>query len=187
VVLPFTIVLAAGAAGHMRLVGRHLTPLLPYLLAFMAVGLAQLLGVSEIGKKLLAYAAVSLLLFSSLEIRLAPRHRRDDYRTAAAIAQQAIKSGQRIWWLADVSTGLYYLVSLGTPAVTTWPDLTWPIVTPDLVVLSKPDIYDSSGDERAYLARNDFKVMTTLPAFEIYVRSPAQVPAPWKSLGKSDE
>ena len=55
--LPFGLVIAAGAAAHMRLVGRHLTPLLPYLLALIATGIAQLLLQRQVWQKLVAIGA----------------------------------------------------------------------------------------------------------------------------------
>jgi hypothetical protein len=168
--VPSVLVFAAGASAHMRLVGRHLTPALPFLLAFMAIGLANLLSAPALWKKSLAVGLLAFLLVSSLEIRMAPRHRRDDYRSAAAIARQAINSGQQVWWLADGSTGLYYHVPFGSPQITTFPDLPTANPPPDLVTLSRPDTYDPSGAVRAYLARNGFRVTRVLLAFEILTR-----------------
>jgi len=174
VALPFVLVLAAGASSHMRLVGRHLTPLLPFLLAWMAIGLGRLLSARALRRKSLAVGLLAVLLLSALEIRLAPRHRRDDYRSAAAIARAALDSGQRVCWLADVSTGLYYHVPFGSPRLATSLNLPGPNPPPDVVILSKPDIYDASGAVRSYLAAEDFKVTHSLPAFQIWTRPPVR-------------
>ncbi len=115
VAVPLLVVLAAGVSGQMRLLGRHLTPLLPFLLVLLAVGLTNCLTALSARRKLIGWAALVLLLLSALEIRFAPRHRRDDYRSAADIARQAQAAGEHVWWLADVSTGLYYGVPLGSP------------------------------------------------------------------------
>ena len=170
VAVPFVFVLAAGVFAHMRLLGRHLTPLLPFLLALMAVGLAKLLEEPELWKKTIALATLAVFLFSAVEIRLAPRFRRDDYRSAAAIALEAIHAGQHVWWLADVSTGRYYHVPFDSPQLTVATDLPGPNPPPDVVIFSKPDIYDSSGFVRPYLAGNGFTVQRVLPAFEILKR-----------------
>lgn len=167
---PFALVLLAGAAGHMRLVGRHLSPLLPFLLAWLAAGLAVLVS-GALWKKLLAAGVLLALLVSALEIRFAPRHRRDDYRAAAALARAAVASGQRIWWLADADTGRYYRVPLDSPLVAT---SSTAAASPSLVILSKPDIYDAAGEARAYLTRNGFRVERTLPAFQIWQPPPAR-------------
>lgn len=170
VALPFVFVLAAGGFAHMRLLGRHLTPLLPFLLALMAFGLARLLEEPAIWKKAIAFGALAVFLFSAVEIRLAPRFRRDDYRSAAGIALEAIQAGQQVWWLADVSTGRYYHVPFDSPQVTITADLSGSNAPPDVVIFSKPDIYDSSGLVRSYLTGKGFTVERVLPAFEILKR-----------------
>ena len=43
---------------------------------------------------------------------------------------------------------------------------------PDLVCLSKPDIYDSTGKIDNYLRAHDFKVSRTLPAFQLLEQEP---------------
>lgn len=182
--LPFALVLAAGASAHMRLVGRHLAPLLPYPLALVAAGVGRLLFQPRLWQRLLAFGAVGVLLVSALEIRFAPRHRRDDYRSAASLAHKALASGEKVWWLADLSTGFYYHLPLGSGQITSSPPQGDNFSPPDLVILSKPDIYDSSGQIRAYLTRHDFKVTKELPAFAIY--RPGS-PAPLRSQGKSGE
>jgi uncharacterized protein (UPF0261 family) len=106
VAIPFLLVLMAGIFAHMRLLGRHLTPLFPFLLALMACGLARLLEKPELWRKTIALATLGVFLFSAVEIRLAPRFQRDDYRSASAVAREAIHAGQHVWWLADVSTGV---------------------------------------------------------------------------------
>ncbi len=174
VAIPFLLVLVAGIFAHMRLLGRHLTPLLPFLLALMACGLARLLEKPELWRKTIALATLGVFLFSAVEIRLAPRFQRDDYRSASAVAREAIHAGQHVWWLADVSTGRYYHVPFDSPQLTVAPDLSRSNAQPDLVVFSKPDIYDSSGLVRRYLTKSGFTVQQVLPAFEILKRSPVR-------------
>jgi len=174
VVIPFLVVIAAGVFAHMRLVGRHLTPLLPFLLAVMAFGLARLLEKPTIWTRATAFGTLAVVLVSALEIRFGPHFRRDDYRSAAAVARTALDAGEKVWWLADVSTGRYYHVPFGSPQLTVTPDLSGPVTTPDLVIFSKPDIYDASDAVRHYLTANGFTVTQILPAFEILKRSPVR-------------
>jgi hypothetical protein len=170
VVVPFALVMAAGAAGHVRLLGRHLTPLLPWLLAWTGAGLASLFS-AGLWKRVLAGALLFLLFLSALEIRFAPRHRRDDYRSAAAIARAEVESAHRVWWLADRSTGVYYHLPVESALIVTSPKVPPPNESPAMVILSKPDIYDGSGAARAYLAAQRFKIERVLPAFQIWTRS----------------
>ena len=174
VAAPFLLVIAAGISGHVRLLGRHLTPLLPFLLAFLAFGLDTFISATVRWKRILAVGFLTVFLISALAIRLDPRFRRDDYRTAAAIARDAIHSGQSVWWLADVSTGLYYQVPFASPQLTIGSDLPGPNAPPDVVIYSKPDIYDSSGFVRPYLEGKGFTVQRVLPAFEILTRPPVR-------------
>jgi hypothetical protein len=172
--VPFVLVFVAGVLGHMRLVGRHLTPLLPFLLGILATGLAMLFSDPAPWKKWLGIGVLGIFLLSALEIRLAPRFRRDDYRSAAAIARAAVDSGQQVWWLADISTGRYYHVPFDSPQLTVGSDLPGPKAPPDLVIFSKPDIYDSSFFVSSYLDRKGFKVTKVLPAFVILTPSPVR-------------
>lgn len=169
---PLLLTLGVGVSGHMRFLGRHLTPLLPYILALLSIGLTKWLTTSSPMKKIVAWAALAVLLFSALEIRFAPRHRRDDYRSAAMAARQALKAGESVWWLADVSTGLYYRVPIVSGQVDASPDR--PQTPPKVVILSKPDVYDGSGKAQAYLRENKYHVVQTLPAFTIWRRSPVR-------------
>lgn len=173
VALPFGLVLAAGATDQMRLLGRHLTPLLPYLLALMGVGAAALFRAGG-WKKAGAALALAVFFASALEIRFASRHRRDDYRSAAGMAREAVASGKRVWWLADISTAQYYRVPLESPQVVTSTDPKTLGQPPALVIFSKPDVYDGSGAARSYLQQNGFKVTKVLPAFEILQRPPGR-------------
>ncbi len=171
---PLLLVLAAGVSGRMRLLGRHLTPLLPFLLALLAIGLTNCLKAFSAWKKIAGWAALAVLLLSALEVRFAPRHRRDDYRSAAMVARQAQQEGKAVWWLADISTGLYYEVPLDSAQVDASPDRPQTQTPPEVVIFSKPDVYDGSGKAQAYLRENDFRLVQTLPAFTIWRRAPAR-------------
>jgi len=168
---PFLIVFAAGVLGQMRLLGRHLTPLLPYLLAWMGAGLAALFS-GSIARRTLGLAAVVVLLASSIEIRVAPRHRRDDYRTAVTVARKEIAAGHRVWWLGDMATARYYGLALGSPGLVTQPEPPVSGAPPEVVILSKPDLYDARGEAGRYLALHGFKIEEVLPAFQIWRQAP---------------
>jgi hypothetical protein len=174
VALPFLAALTAGIAGNMRLLGRHLTPLLPFILATIAVGLRRLVWSKQLWTRGIAFGAIAMLCLSAIEIRFAPRHQRDDYRAAAEEARRGIADGEKVWWAADVSTGAYYGVPLNSPALTLGSNLSdrsfETLPAPDLVCLSKPDIYDPNDKIRNYLREHNFKVMRVLPAFQIFQR-----------------
>jgi len=118
-----------------------------------------------------------VLLVSALEIRFAPRHQRDDYRSAANLARSVIATNEKVWWIADELTGAYYKLPLDSPNLTLSSSLIESSLasapTPDLVCFSKPDIYDPSGKIDNYLREHDFKVTRVLPAFQIFERQSA--------------
>jgi hypothetical protein len=171
--IPFLAVVTAGYAGHVRLLGRHFAPLLPLILAFLAIGLNRLLR-SRITARLIAAAILLLYLTSALQIRFAPRHQRDDYRDAAAEAKQAILSGKTVWWAADTQTASYYGLSPNLPGLELTPTISplERLSPPDLVLLSKPDIYDADGKIASYLRGHDFIVEQEIPAFQIFEKNP---------------
>ncbi len=175
VAAPLCATFVAAHAAHMRLLARHLTPVLPFLLAFLATGLARLLASRTRSIRLVAWASTIILFASSLEIRLADRHRRDDYRSAASVALRAIADGKAIWWAADVSTAAYYNVPLNSPNLTLSQNLDDHSfeAPPDIICLSKPDIYDPAGKIDMYIRENHFTMKRKLPAFQIFERPPA--------------
>ena len=174
VVLPVLLVLVAGYLGHMRLLGRHLTPLLPFLLAFLAIGVHRL-AVAGGWARGTAIAILIILLISAVQIRFAPRHQRDDYRSAAALARQALQHGETVWWAADPSTAAYYNVPLTSQRLILSSSLAKSSSLmgklPDLVCLSKPDIYDSDGKIAHYLRDNGFTAIRKFQAFRIFARA----------------
>lgn len=195
--LPVGIVIFSGFAMHWRVAGRHLFAALPLLNLVLAMGLATLLQAD--GRRhqrlrwLLAVSALLLFAYSACSLRFATRHRKDDYRAAAVLAQGALAQGQRVWWAADVIGARYYklpgefdvlgeltgqhkpptcsdlpgvqaIANASTPCLLT-------LTQPDLVILSKPDTFDTRGDIVGYLKARHFAVVQALPAFTIWRRS----------------
>jgi hypothetical protein len=175
VILPLAALIAAAMVSHVRLLGRHFTPLLPFLLFLFAVGFERILFGERRWLRPAAIIAIIVLLISALEIRFAPRHQRDDYRSAANLARNAIAANEKVWWIADELTGAYYKLPLDSPNLTLSSKLTDPASAPapDVACLSKPDIYDPSGNIDNYLREHDFKVTRVLPAFQIFERQSA--------------
>jgi hypothetical protein len=170
--LPILLTFAAGHIGHVRLLGRHLMPLLPFLLAFLAVGLNRLLAGGR-WSLVAAIFVISTSLASALEIRFAPRHQRDDYRSAATVARQALAKGDTVWWLADDATGRYYGLNESAKLVSSLRILETDlnsIAKPDVILLSKADLYDPEGKVTRYLRENNFKATAEVPAFQIFAR-----------------
>jgi len=167
VILPLGFVFTAAMLQETRLLGRHVTPLLPFLLLFVAYGLAELLLTRQILRRLVAIAFVATCLCSALEIRFAPRHRRDEYRTATTEARAALDQGKRVWWAADIATASYYGLPLNSARLaTSFKKST--IEAPDLIFLSRPDLFDPEHEVSNYIKQHQFTLVQTLPAFQIF-------------------
>jgi hypothetical protein len=174
--------------------GRHLAPTLPFLFALIGFGLVH---VSRHPNKVIGLWLV-LMLGGSLMIRFSGLHSKDDYRSAASLAKEALAEKRTVWWAADMFGAGYYGLAVddvcgaGGPAADLPP---WPptakrapgrallivnlgredldrLPLPDLVVLSKPDIYDNGGSLKAWVEAAGFKLSRTLPAFTTWERQP---------------
>jgi hypothetical protein len=165
-----------GIVKDFRIVGRHMMPILPFLLLFMAWCLGKLLSSGKMPYKFLVVAFLSLLLTSSLCARTEERFQKDDYRSAAKLAQSYLEQGKTVWWAADEASLLYYLseaerhIASKSVFLAFGPRAT-PIEfrkQPDLVLLSKPDIYDPNRLLANFLNENAFTLLENYKAFEAY-------------------
>ncbi|HEY4951770.1 MAG TPA: hypothetical protein VII71_00100, partial [Verrucomicrobiae bacterium] len=119
-------------------------------------------------------------LISALEIRFAPRHDKDDYRSAVAVAKKAVAEGKRTYWAADVQTAIYYGLirdeerDTGSSQVILYSarDAQKSLPASNLVVLSKVDLYDRSGAIREFLRDNGYEPAEQFQAFQLW-RKPA--------------
>jgi hypothetical protein len=193
---PVAVVLLSGFVMHWRVLGRHMIAALPMLNLVLALGLASLLQAGphrgRWARRTLAISAVLFLAYSSLSLRFAPQHRKDDYRAAAAIAQAAVAKGQRVWWAADLIGAQFYglpgefdvmgeltsthkpqncgdapgvlaIANASTQCLNTLPQ-------PDMVILSKPETFDTKQDITGYLNAHQFAATQSLAAFTIWRR-----------------
>lgn len=178
---PLILLFAFGYAQEFRILGRHFMPLLPVIIGLFSFGLCQMRH-----RRLALGLFVALLATwtaSSLSLRFAERHRKDDYRAAAAIATTALKANKTVWWSADLAAARYYGLSTGANEGPAALPLIGPGAAdlraappPDIVVASKPDIYDPQGALGEFLRARGYVVAERLPAFAIW-RRPSPAPA----------
>ncbi len=163
-----------------RVLGRHLTPLLPVLCVYFASSL-QVSG-DRRARCVATGVLLTLLLTSCLMQRFAPRHRKDDYRQAASLARSEVSKGRSVLWVANLAALPYYnLQQLGylplRPDPASPPFLHIfrlghedPVFKPALVILSKPDIHDATGYARAFIRENKYHPVREFPGFTVYSR-----------------
>ncbi len=192
--LPLAIVVFSGFALHWRVLGRHMIAALPVLNLLFALGLARLFekdaGSSWPLRVTIAMVFLLVLTYSSFSMRFADRHKKDDYSDAAAIAQQSLAKGKRVWWAADALGANYYGLPgefdymgeitgkskpsecIDRPGVQSVigdsKDCLNMLSSPGMVILSKPETYDKNGAVVGYLKANNFVKIRTLPAFTVW-------------------
>lgn len=168
---------AAAAVVKFPFWGRHLSPLLPFLVAILGIGIAnsRFPGVLRVA----AFSGLAAFwLLSSLNLRFAERHGKDNYRAAAAFTKQQVAAGNTVWWIADDITGGYYKVPLGDDATAQHARFLFmpakeaidPLPPPRFIVLGRPSQFDRLGSVREYLAAHGFQKTTEWIAFTVWER-----------------
>lgn len=192
--LPLAIVIFSGFAMHWRVLGRHLIAELPFLNLLFALGLVRLFkkgaGFGWSFRTMIAVAFLLALIYSSYSLRFSDRHRKDDYRAAAAIAQQEVSKGKRVWWAANELGAKYYRLPgefdymgelTGVPQAYACIDQPGVqsiraaskeclemLSPPDVIIFSKPETFDKNGVITAYLKSKNFVKFLEFPAFTIW-------------------
>ena len=184
----------SGFAMGWRVLGRHLFATIPVFNLVLALGLARLVE-APVGRQgmlrwLAAAACLGALASSALSIRFADQHRKDDYRLAAAIAQDGLSRGLRVWWAADYLGAHYYRLPgtfdyLGEltsvhlpPSCTDLPgvqatsnlsaDCLRTLSPPDIVIFSRPETFDQRGDLGRYLQESHYVKTQDMPAIAVW-------------------
>lgn len=176
-IIPLSFLIGSAIATHFRLLGRHFTPLLPVVIMLFVLGVSHLWQPLQHWKKGLVVIFIALNLVSSLSLRFAARHARDDYRGAAAAARTALQQGKTVWWNAAAEGVEYYNLPItaarlkqGDLLVLTNPsrEELAGLPRPNVLIVSKADIYDAAHSIMQYLTEQNFVKVKTLPAFTIW-------------------
>jgi hypothetical protein len=173
------VLLGAGYIMHFRVLERHFTPLLPALVFVLGLGLTAAWSGHHWISKPLACGFVALSIASCLEVRFAVRHKKDDYRDAAAVANEALRNGKIVWWNAGLHGAAYYHLPLSSDPDTrnhaVW--LLNPnagtlssLLPPEIIVASKPDMFDDQGVLAEYVRKTPYVKLAGFPAFMLWQR-----------------
>ena len=181
VAVPLLLLCFLGVSTSFRVLGRHATPVLPFVLLILGFGIVSLSRRRGGGGKLIVGTFLLLSLGSSLAIRFARRHEKDDYRSAAAIARVAVANDYRVWWNAAPSGAAYYNLSedsgeeQGQAGMKILVNPTRPQIEalppPDLIITSKKDAYDNSGAVETYAMGRNYRADAGVSAFIIWTRA----------------
>lgn len=162
--------LAVGYIAHFRVLGRHLMPVLPFILLLLSLGILQLWQTEKKLNWAVFLTLCLLLIFSSLSIRFSPRFAKDDYRTAAQIANNGFEDRKTIWWAADSATANYYGLEFNEKVINVMglsAEELHSLPIPDIVLVSKKDIYDSKNAISSFLSERSYTTGYAT-AFSIY-------------------
>jgi hypothetical protein len=170
---PVILIFALGFIRHARILARHFTPLFPFILLAQACAVLFLWRSGRPLARATAALIVIALALSSLEIRFAFRHSKDDYRSAAAAATQALAQGKTVWWAAAAAPAYYYHLPIDLqerPGVARWINCLPASFTapPDEIFLSKPDLTDRSGSLSAFIAARHYVPAATWQTFTLW-------------------
>jgi hypothetical protein len=184
ILLPFLLIYVLGWVVHWRALPRHFMPLVSLFSLLYAFGLAwwwrrPFAGIA------VTLIWISLMGYSSLSVRYAPRHAKDDYKHAAELAAIELARDGRVWWVADVKGAFYYNIPVSderdSPAATHVPGVQINVsqktssvlsaqAPPTLVLLSKPDTWDRQNVVSKYLSTNEYHLVESFPAFTAWRR-----------------
>lgn len=176
--LPVGFLLLLGMVTDFRVLGRHIIPTLPYVFALATVGLWSLWTSKTVWTRSVAASFFLLNLAACLGVRFLPRHDKDDYRGASAVAAFLVSQGQVVWWCASPNGAEFYGLPLrreGTGPTQSAVDVrnltdeaARELIPPRAVILSKPDIFDGQGAITAMLEKKKFVLREKLPSFTIW-------------------
>ncbi|MBE2202993.1 MAG: hypothetical protein IAE94_01455 [Chthoniobacterales bacterium] len=184
--MAFTVV---GIVADFRILGRHLMFLLPFVLLGMAGLSAGAFRNASVLRQCGVTTLPAVMLISCLNIRFSVIHAKDDYRSSAVETSKYLANGKVVWWAADKAGAAYYSLS---PVVFRESEVSSSggklylvnarsteylesLPFPDLVVLSKVDIYDANGTLREFLQKRAFQIDQVFPAMTL-----------WKPVSKQD-
>ncbi len=178
---PAIFILILGALIQFSALARHAIAVLPFVLMIATTGIAYLLQNRNALSRIVAVFFIALSILSSLSIRFASRHAKDDYRAAAAAARQLLEANETVWWCASWEAGTFYRLPIEGKNPASAHAASWVrnpdesaipnLPRPTAVILSKPDIYDAYGAVAKMLADQHFTKIETLQAFSIWKRN----------------
>lgn len=167
-------IFAVGVAARFRVLGRHCAPMLVPILFVLGTGVAALLKQGRWPARIVVAIFLGLSLVSDATVRWGEQHAKDDYRAAAALGRDALARGESVWWNADPQCAMVYRLPISlngnSPKSAVFmidPEKGFArdLPRPDLVLASKPDLYDVRGGLADYLAGAGFRQTAAFTAF----------------------
>jgi MFS family permease len=181
------LLLIASMAASFPFWGRHLAAAFPAFAAAACWVVSLSWASGSIFPRYSALALTATLAVSSLMLRFSSIHVRDDYRYASKLGIEEASKGQIVWWAADPSAASYYGLQVlsGTGVTRLHPQASKVYLVsimssaerdllprPHLIVISKPDSYDTAGTLRSFIVANNYELIGKSAAFSIFRGTP---------------
>jgi hypothetical protein len=154
---------------------RHLAPVFPVMVFSVALMARDAWRTSPRWTGAAAVGLAALWLFSSLNLRFNPIHRNEDYRGAALLARDELNRGGVVWWQGSWHCAVYYKLPVDLEGRfydarffnANGLDAAGARLAPraDLIVTTKPDIYDGCGTVRAMAKDGNYQAAEKLNGF----------------------
>lgn len=172
IMFPILVLGVVGLVMDFRVLGRHMSPVIPAVLLPIASSLTGI-GPWKVWGRVLGCLAICFALVSTCCLRFLERHARDDYRQASKIAFEALGNGKSVWWLADMNATRYYAYREGgMPLVNAIQVLEseppTSLMFADMVVINRPDLRFKNVNYQDELRRNSFIMELHFTGFEIW-------------------
>jgi hypothetical protein len=145
---------------------RHLSPVFPvYVLLLYGALHFLIVGQKSVPRRILGYLLIGLLTLSSFQLVFLGTYSRDDYREAARKATETLRHGGIVWWAGSWHCGAYYHLPISEGSSTSdhlilIQDPTKEVLlsepTPELILISRADVYDGHDTINAYASANGF-------------------------------
>jgi len=170
----FLIIQFLGIVGDVRILGRHVIPVLMVWCLALGIACADSSRSTHLIPRLAPSFILLVFLASSLLYRFGSNHQKDNYRDAAAWALEQAASGKQVLWAADSLTGKFYGLNKtsqqqGRVVLLRMDEI--PTLTKiNAIALSKPDIYDPHKAIRRVIDSDGYEMAAELKSFTLWVK-----------------
>jgi hypothetical protein len=155
---------------------RHFAPVFPFYVALLGIAIRSVNDNRNAYLKLFPCLLTALLFFSSLNLRFAAQYRKEDYKSAAQLARHALDEKKSVWWVAGILPAQYYhldcAISHPEAGKVFCPQSgeVDNLPAPDVIIYSKPDIFDPRGNIQTVIKQNGYQRRKSLKSFVIWVK-----------------
>jgi len=170
--LPLGMLACVSVLANFSVLGRHMSPVLPWLLVpigwFIRESLRRQRAWLAVAMVVVAGAVVSAVI-----LRTAERHERDDYRQATGLVVEDLKKGRTVQWNADMNAPRFYVFRSGGKAMINAIQILEAerpatLLTVDVIYINRPDLRYPGQDHRKLLASQGFVLDHQFKGFEVW-------------------